>query len=686
MPAVEHTIVAPPASDPAPAPPPRGHRLLGRRGPTEDPHRPQRVLTLLLLAGLLLPWVTAGFEWPRLRSTLAFAENPPPWAPWDALALWVLAVKTYLVLLPGLAAACALALLGWARVAVALYLVVAAGVFAWVGVDLETFTRTGAHATHYAEYALSPEAAKWAGDVGATAREAFLALLPVASAAGGLFIASGMAATLVWRRGGRAGRAAVTVAVLAVAHVLLLVLIAPAQAVSPEARRKDLQRLHDLLPYNLVWTAPGVRLVDVDAFQGPLNERLEPVIRAALSAMNAGVPADSSPAAIPATGGTRPNVVMVIVDSLRADAMVPEVMPRLSALARRGLVLDRHYSGARSTHLSLFGILYGRPPAAYRPTLRANVPPQMCVSMRGAGYQASYVSSVPHFAWMRMHTFLNDQVFDRMRVIGLPDWPASDRGALAAGLEILAGKDALATNGAPQFLTVFLASAHFPYAYPPEFDTRRPVLGADWGVLSLDPTRDRPALRNRYLNACSFVDDAVADFVEQIDLSNTVVVITGDHGQSFWDDGFLIHGTRWSDVQAVVTCVLLGPGIAPGRRADLTTHQDLLPTLLRLAGGGRPVAPAGTTGRDLFGGEPASDLTVLTVESDLERFQMLVSLRERRMLLEVPLRRPAILVKGTVDPKGRVDPYDLPPAREADEWAKHLKHLFTEMTALPPRP
>jgi len=68
-------------AEPVDAPP---SKWLGRRGPASDPHRPQRTLTLILLAGLLLPWVVAGFEWHRIRANDARIErrNPADHAPW----------------------------------------------------------------------------------------------------------------------------------------------------------------------------------------------------------------------------------------------------------------------------------------------------------------------------------------------------------------------------------------------------------------------------------------------------------------------------------------------------------------------------------------------------------------------------------------------------------------------------
>ena len=684
----------PPQSEPAPAsepmPPtadvPR-RRWLGKAGPPHDPRRPQRTLTLILLASLLLPIVVACFEWQRYRWNRTFFYAQTPWGAWDVIPLWIIALKTYLVLLPATLLSAALAWRAWTRSAAAVFLLASMLVIVWAGIDVETFTRTGVHVTYYAQFVGAPDAMKWMGDVGGITRDAAFALLPVLGTSALAVVAAAVLATVAWRGRWTAGRAgAVLVIVLTLAHAATLVGVVPAQVLlTPKSRRAELQRVHDLLPYNLEWTAAGSHVVDADAFREPLNERLEPLLRTAVPRLFAGPPADTSPQAAPDPAGPRPDVVLVVLDSLRYDAMTPEVMPRLSALAKQGVVLRQHHAGARITHLGLFTIFYGRPAGLYRTTLRAGVPPQACVSFRAAGYQTNYVSGVGHFAWARMQAFLNEPMFDRMRIVGLQDWPMSDRRALAVSKRLLTGDERPTADGrrVPQYLGVFLASTHYPYVYPPEFETRTPVAPPDWNVLTADRERDRVGLLNRYHNSVSFLDAALGDFVESLDRSKTVIVIVGDHGESFWDDGFLTHGTRWSDVQSHVPCVILAPDLAPRQIEQLTTHDDLLPTLMHLAGGKPLRPPRNVTGRDVLGSAPPPPLAVTAADAQLSVCELLVRRGDQRMLLEFRAHLPRVIVRGMVDPSGTIDPYKLPPASDAPQWAKDIEELVRRMADLP---
>jgi membrane-anchored protein YejM (alkaline phosphatase superfamily) len=65
---------------------------------------------------------------------------------------------------------------------------------------------------------------------------------------------------------------------------------------------------------------------------------------------------------------------------------------------------------------------------------------------------------------------------------------------------------------------------------------------------------------------------------------NTLVVVTGDHGEEFWENGFWGHTSNFTRAQAHVPFVLAGPGIERGSEQRPTSHIDLVPTLLELLG------------------------------------------------------------------------------------------------------
>jgi hypothetical protein len=395
--------------------------------------------------------------------------------------------------------------------------------------------------------------------------------------------------------------------------------------------------------------------------------------------MHAGAPADDGATF---AGGPRPNVIFVVVESLRADALTPEVMPRLSRLRARGLTLTRHSSGGKWSQYGLYNLLYARPALSYFGTLLGSAPPQACASFRGSGYEAHYVGSADHRGWMGMDLMVNERTFDRVELNLGASWPHRDHRTLKEVRRL-----ATEAGGRPRFVTAFLTSTHYPYAYHGDFARRAPVSGPDWDTLAVVPA-DRPALLNRYHNACEFLDHEVGKLVESIDLTRNVVVITGDHGESFFEDDVYGHGGRWSDVQWSVPCILLGPGIPAGERATRTFHQDVLPTVLHAAAG-RTVPIRHTTGRDLLLGDvPAPEFEVLGSEATGEFAEFVLARRggAERVVMHVLRNRPGVLVQGTVDPSGKIDRLRVPPAADVPAWGGALVELLRVLGTADPRP
>jgi len=642
--------------------------------PPAKAQRRHLALTLLLLVALLLPWLAAALEWCDYRDSKGHLIDRRPTWPGEIAIVWVLFAKTHLVLLPALLVAAIAAARGWWRSGLVLYALATCAVLVWSEVDRQLYHRTGGHLHDYAQFAGEPGALQWAGQLTTSLSRAGDALSWTAKLAGVVVFLSLGAASVAWRRWPNAMRRAAPL--LVGLNALALLGVVPAQFAY--SHREDLQRLHATLPFGLTWTAPSLGLVDVRHFAGPLNDDLRPTLVHSLPALRAGPPADVEATLPP--GAPKPDVVLVVLDSLRADALVPEVMPRLTALSESGLRLNQHFAGARISHFGLFNMLYGRPAVAYHPTLDARVQPQACVTLRRAGYTASYISGTEYVGWMGMERYIDGASFDRIRIVGVTDWPRSDRRALSTVKRTL--DEAAAGGAGPQFVVTFLVSTHMPYPYPPEFERRTPVVPESWSLLSVDATRDRVPLLNRYHNACGYLDEIVADFIAGLDLSRTIVVVTGDHGESFWDDGVIAHGYRWSDAQARVPCFILGPRFAPREVAEPTEHHDLLPTLFH-AVAGAPVIARNVTGRDLLGTAPPPAMTLIAASSHAERGEMLIEFRGRRLLIELPHDRPEVVVQGTVDRAGNVNPWDVPPASEAADWAAALGDLLRRMTELP---
>jgi hypothetical protein len=110
----------------------------------------------------------------------------------------------------------------------------------------------------------------------------------------------------------------------------------------------------------------------------------------------------------------------------------------------------------------------------------------------------------------------------------------------------------------PLFLYVNLVDTHYPYWHR-ELDDLR-------GVGELPRSAIRPEQRERvwraYLNAAANVDAAIGRLLALARGSlgaQTLVLVTGDHGQSFYEQGLLGHGQSLDATQAAVPFLVSRP-------------------------------------------------------------------------------------------------------------------------------
>jgi len=130
-----------------------------------------------------------------------------------------------------------------------------------------------------------------------------------------------------------------------------------------------LEALADALPvpvkHLLVSRSPGDRLGD---FRDAFGEATKPPLFELSKAILGVQPIDTE-TRLEAT--SPPNVFLVVVESLRADALSPQLMPQLDRWARRGMRCLKHYAGTNVSQFGMFSLLYGRSPMVYDLTLDA---------------------------------------------------------------------------------------------------------------------------------------------------------------------------------------------------------------------------------------------------------------------------------------------------------------------------
>ena len=322
---------------------------------------------------------------------------------------------------------------------------------------------------------------------------------------------------------------------------------------------------------------------------------------ASLLDVDADAPLDYPRAPLERAPGSRDwNVLWLVAESLRADALDPEIMPATSAFAERATRFDRHYSSGNGTRMGLFGMFFGLYGNSWFRMLAAERGPVLMDVLLDAGYDVqAYTSAAftyPEFDRTIFARVPVEQLHEAGH--GPPGWENDRRqvGALLASLDSRPAER-------PFFRFMFFESPHAPYDFPPDAIVRPDYL-EDLDYITLDDDVPIEPVRNRYLNACHHLDTQFARVFAGLEerglLDSTIVIVTGDHGEEFREHGHWGHNSAFTDAQTRTPLLLYVPGRTPARVTGLSSHLDLPATLLALLGVTTP-SEAYSLGHDLFG-------------------------------------------------------------------------------------
>jgi len=610
--------------------------------------------------------VTAVFEWGRYRHFFHWRKQDLVLGD-RCILFWLLCAKSLWVLLPLLLIVGLLHRLGWRRCGTTLAMTGAAVLSCWLIADLRVLQLTGTHILSYLTFLGDSHAQEWAGNVHLV--DMRLVLLLVGAALGSALLVLGCQ-----RFGSRLDQARLRGLAAGVLLVLAFGVLLTGPCLSNPPLIEQLERN---LPVQFGWfEKTGTASGGLAEFRNEFDRTMkEPCLRI-MPKVLAGQPLDTE---AHFDRPNAPNVIIIVLESFRHHSIAPETMPRLARWARQGLRFEHHYAGSNCSQYGIFGLLYGRAPFVYDFTLDAGIRPQLPATFRRSGYRCSYVSS-GNLDHIRMNEFITDKAFDEVCLHLKGWWPKRDHAVFEDMARILREN-----TDRPQMLFAFTMSTHYPYRWGTGYGRNTPVI-EDWVLTDPDLKKHREEFLNRYRNALAFMDDEVANFVEKLDLSKNVVVITGDHGESFWEDSRLSHCSRLSDIQTRVPLIVAGPGIPRGTITEVTRHADVLPTVLHAAAG-HAVPLQRTHGRDTLAEGFKSDAVVLfpyvgrySVRS-LDHAKFLLLKNGKRLRVRLYYDDKGTKADAYYDDKDDLDTHDVPSPDDAAGWGKQLEEELERLGA-----
>lgn len=280
------------------------------------------------------------------------------------------------------------------------------------------------------------------------------------------------------------------------------------------------------------------------------------------------------------------NVLVLVSESLRWDLLNPEVMPNMSRFAKRAWNYTAHYSGGNGTRQGLFALFYGISGNNWDTFLRNRKGPVFFDVLKDYNYQYFIYTSAkftyPEFDLTIFRQIPKEKLIENNN--GEP-W-MRDEANTSALIDSIKHRD----PAKPYFGFMFYESTHARYSFPdkavinPNYATT-----LDYAGLSREALVPKiQGLKARYENAAHSIDSQLQRIVEYLqksgELNNTLVIITGDHGEEFMERGRWGHNSAFTDWQVRVPMIAWVPGSTARTIAKRTSHMDVVPTILKRLG------------------------------------------------------------------------------------------------------
>ncbi|MBT8044272.1 MAG: sulfatase-like hydrolase/transferase [Verrucomicrobiae bacterium] len=392
----------------------------------------------------------------------------------------------------------------------------------------------------------------------------------------------------------------------------------------------------------------------------------------------------------------KPDVFIFMLESTRADAIRPDVAPFLSQFRDTECQpFDGTWAASNATHLSWFAFFHSRVPIFWREALEGipdrkkyhgAIPLQQ---LKQAGY-AIEVRAVcdlgykdfgfSNFGYEKNLVDVLEQAHDGSELEKLN---VSEREKITFERlrESVLNRPDTGAGGGGLYITA-LDSPHYNYYWHKDFDP--PFKEYDENTrFPLNPTKNEvQRVVNRYWNSIAWVDFQVKEFCDFLKAEgrydNSIIIVTGDHGEEFQEQGSWFHCSSLRPEQTAVPLMIKWTSLmGRGPSRDDVNHIDVIPTLMNALG-----MPANTidglAGRNLLAEEGHFTAISTTAFAGKSGETMVlrragyeaVFLWERYWESEVPGN---IVLELIRDPEGNKIKL-----KDADAYADELRRLFPD--------
>lgn len=276
-----------------------------------------------------------------------------------------------------------------------------------------------------------------------------------------------------------------------------------------------------------------------------------------------------------------PNIYFFVIEAFRRDFL--DVAPHLASFGNEHIQFRHSFANASATHLSWFALFHADWPyhwAGMRDQWeRGSIPLQI---LKKLGYKIHVYSSAD------LRYFNMDKLLfgNRRELADAIEEYTFDRSIQPCDRDALAFQS-LKRDLAPEghVYLIFLDSTHSEYSFPKDFPLKYEPIAKEIDYLTIGPkSPELELIKNRYRNSIHYVDHLMGRFFDTLKAENlfddAIISITGDHGEEFFEEGALFHGTHLNLYQTNVPILLKFPSTDWVPQTDEATHMDLFPSIL----------------------------------------------------------------------------------------------------------
>ena len=265
-----------------------------------------------------------------------------------------------------------------------------------------------------------------------------------------------------------------------------------------------------------------------------------------------------------------PNVIIIMVDSLRSDVINSDDMPFLSA--QKGKFYENNYSTSNCTYYGVFSFLTGLFPH-YLVNKNDDWELPIMKFFKDNDYTRSIVSGF-ELNWMFRGLVTESQFDSAAFVRGITH--ENQQVLLEAFRSMFDDSE----DKSPKFNITVLTSTHFDYSYPREYSKHKPD---NKGIFRSLQSQKITAY-NRYRNAVRYMDDLLKEsflyLQKKGEFDNSIIVVFSDHGEEFYEEGHLYHTTALNKSQLKSALYIKMPyEDSQEKVTEATSVMDVLPTI-----------------------------------------------------------------------------------------------------------